>query len=47
MLRGIFVAAGAATLQQFHQVLLVFAAILAFSSYKVLFAGDEEDDEVQ
>jgi len=45
LLRGIFVAAGAATLQQFHQVLLVFAAILAFSSFKVLFAGDDDEDE--
>lgn len=46
ILRGIFVAAGAATLQQFHQVLLLFSAILAYSSYKVLFAGDDDDDEV-
>lgn len=46
VLRGIFVAAGAATLQQFHQVLLIFAAILAFSSFKVLFAGDDDEEEV-
>lgn len=46
VLRGIFVAAGAATLQEFHQVLLLFSAILAYSSFKVLFAGDDDEEEV-
>ena len=45
ILRGLFVAVGAATLQQFSQVLLLFAAVLAVSSYKILFAGDDDDDE--
>jgi tellurite resistance protein TerC len=47
ILRGIFVAAGAATLQEFHQVLLLFSAILAYSSFKVLFGGDDEEEEVR
>ena len=47
VLRGIFVAAGAATLQEFHQVLLLFSAILAYSSFKVLFGGDDDEEEVR
>jgi predicted tellurium resistance membrane protein TerC len=34
--RAIMIALGAATLQQFEAVNLVFAGILLFSSYKVL-----------
>ena len=45
VLRGIFVALGAATLQQFNQVLLLFSAVLAFSSYKILAAGGDDDEE--
>ena len=45
VLRGIFVALGAATLQQFNQVLLLFSAVLAFSSYKILAAGDDDEEE--
>lgn len=45
VLRGLFVGLGAVALQQFHQVLLVFALVLGFSSFKILFSGDGEDDE--
>lgn len=45
ILRGLFVAVGAATLQQFTQVLLLFSAVLAVSSYKILAAGDDDEDE--
>jgi TerC family integral membrane protein len=46
ILRGLFVGAGAAALQQSSKIYLLFAAVLAFSSFKILFAsGDEEEDE--
>ena len=45
-LRGIFVVAGAAAIQSFSQVLGVFALILAYSSYKILFQAEEDEDEV-
>lgn len=47
VLRGIFIAAGGAAIQSFSQVLGVFALILAYSSFKILFPGeDEEDDDI-
>lgn len=45
ILRGIFVGLGAVALQQFHQVLLLFAGVLFFSSYKILFKGDGDGEE--
>ncbi len=36
---------GAAVLERFRPVLLLFAAILLGSSYKILFAGDGEEEE--
>eukprot|EP00898_Chlorokybus_atmophyticus_P005742 jgi/Chlat1/6169/Chrsp41S05713 len=42
--RAIMIALGAATLQQFEGVLLLFAAILIISSYKLLFANDDDED---
>lgn len=45
VLRGLFVGLGAVALEQFHQVLLVFALVLGFSSFKILFSGDDDDDE--
>jgi tellurite resistance protein TerC len=44
ILRGVFIAAGSVALSEFHQVLLGFAAVLFFSSYKILSKGDEEDE---
>jgi len=44
ILRGLFIGLGFVALQEFHQILLVFAVILLFSSYKILF-GKEDDDE--
>ena len=46
VLRGLFIAAGSVALQQFHQVLLVFAAVLFASSYGILFSGGDEEEEV-
>mmetsp|Transcript_38798 Transcript_38798/g.39488 ORF Transcript_38798/g.39488 Transcript_38798/m.39488 type:complete len:347 (-) Transcript_38798:3-1043(-) len=43
-LRGIFIAAGTVALEQFHQVLLVFAAVLFVSSYSIL-SGSKDDEE--
>ncbi|KAJ1450313.1 integral membrane protein TerC [Pelagophyceae sp. CCMP2097] len=43
--RAIFVLLGAAVLESFKPVLLVFAALLIFTSGKILFAGDDEEDE--
>ena len=45
ILRGVFIAAGAVALEQFHQILLAFAAVLYVSSYKILFAGGEDEEE--
>lgn len=44
-MRAIMIGAGAVAIQHFHGVLLVFAAILIFSSVKVLVGGDEDDEE--
>lgn len=45
ILRGLFIGLGSIALQQFHQVLLLFAGVLLFSSYKILFKSDEEEEE--
>lgn len=48
VLRGIFVAAGAVAIGSFNQVLGVFALILFYSSYKMLFQAEDDDgDEVK
>jgi len=36
---------GAAALENFHAILLVFAGILVYSSVKTLMPGDEEEDD--
>ena len=36
---------GAAALENFHQVLIVFAVILGAGSYGILFPGSEEEVE--
>ncbi|KAL3909317.1 MAG: hypothetical protein SGARI_002660 [Bacillariaceae sp.] len=45
VMRATMIGAGAIAIQQFHAVLLVFAAILIFSSGKVIFGSEEEDEE--
>ena len=46
ILRGLFVGLGAVALQQFHQVLILFAVVLGYSSFRILAVGDgEEEDE--
>jgi hypothetical protein len=45
ILRGLFIGAGAVALSQFKQVLLLFAAVLFYSSFKIL-ANADDDDEV-
>jgi TerC family integral membrane protein len=44
-MRAIMIGAGAVALQQFHAVLLGFAAILIYSSAKVLIGSDDEEEE--
>ena len=44
-MRAIMIGAGAVALQQFHAVLLGFAAILIYSSAKVLVGGNEDEEE--
>jgi TerC family integral membrane protein len=44
-MRAIMIGAGAVAIQQFHAVLLVFAAVLIYSSGKVLIGGDDDEDE--
>lgn len=45
VLRLIFILLGAEALETFQPVLLLFAGVLVFSSYKILFSGDGEGDE--
>lgn len=44
ILRGIFIGLGAAIVEQFQQVFLVFAVILGVASYGILFPGFEEEE---
>ena len=44
LLRGLCIAAGAAVLQRFRPALLLCALLLAFSSYKLLYMGDDDDE---
>lgn len=45
IMRALMIGVGAAALERFHAILLVFAGILVYSSAKTLIPGDEEDDE--
>jgi len=46
VMRAVMIGIGAAALQQFHAILLVFAGILVYSSAKFFVgAGDEEDED--
>lgn len=45
VMRAVMIGLGSVAISNFHEILLVFAAILIFSSGKVLFAGDEEEEE--
>ncbi|CAB9523579.1 Putative membrane-bound redox modulator Alx [Seminavis robusta] len=45
VMRAAMIGIGAAALQNFHEILLVFAAILVYSSAKALIPGDEDEDE--
>lgn len=46
ILRGIFIGLGAAIVEQFQQVFLVFAVILGVASYGILFPGFEEEEDI-
>jgi len=45
IMRAIMIGAGVEIIEHFEPILLVFAGILIFSSYKLLAEGDEEEDE--
>ena len=45
IMRGIMIGAGAVAIKQFHGVLLVFAVILIYSSLKVLWVNEEDEEE--
>lgn len=45
LLRGIMIALGAELLENFKPVLLVFAGVLIFSSYKLLVMDDDEEED--
>ncbi len=45
VLRAIMILAGAALVKQFEWILLVFAAVLLFSGLKLLFKGDDGDED--
>lgn len=44
IMRGIMIGAGAAIVHEFHQVLLIFAAILLFTGIKMLMMKSHDDD---
>ncbi|WP_020188175.1 TerC family protein [Methylopila sp. 73B] len=44
VLRGLMIGVGAALVQDYDWIMLVFGAFLAFTGVKMLFAGDEEAD---
>ena len=45
VLRAIMILGGAALIENFEPVLLAFAGVLLFSSFKLLSADDEDEDE--
>lgn len=45
VLRGLFIGVGSVALSNFHQIMIVFALVLYYSSYKILFANEDDDDE--
>lgn len=44
-MRALMIGLGAAALEKFHAILLVFAAILVYSSAKTLIPEDEDEEE--
>lgn len=44
VLRAIFILAGAALIEQFHWIIIVFGVFLIFTGLKTLFSGEEEPD---
>jgi tellurite resistance protein TerC len=44
VLRALFIYAGAALIEQFHWIIIVFGIFLIFTGIKTLFSGDEEHD---
>ena len=45
VMRAVMIGVGAAALEKFHAILLVFAGILVYSSAKTLIPSDDDDDE--
>lgn len=45
VMRAIMIGLGVAAIEHFRPILLVFAAILVYSSGKILFEGDDEEEE--
>lgn len=45
ILRGLFVSIGSVALEKFHQILLVFAIILGYSAYNIVFGKEDDEDE--
>lgn len=46
VMRAIFIGLGEAAMSVFHPILLGFAAILIFSSYKLLAEGEDDDEDL-
>lgn len=45
VMRAVMIGVGAAALENFHAILLVFAAILVYSSAKTLIPSDDDEEE--
>lgn len=45
ILRAVFIVLGATVIERFRPVLLLFAGFLLYSSYKVLFAGGDDEED--
>ena len=46
VMRAVLIGVGAAALQKFHAILLVFAGILVYSSANVLLGGEDEEEDM-
>lgn len=47
VLRGLFIGAGSVAISQFHDVLLIFAGVLAYSAFSIFFSKEDDEEEVR
>lgn len=47
VMRAVFILGGMALVQQFHWILYLFGALLVYTSIKMLFSKDEDDEDIR